>query len=265
MTVTSTPSRTEVGRAREAGRPEPDHGDPAARRSRRRATADRVARVGGPTVVADEPLEPADGHRLDLAADDALALALGFLRAHTSAHRRQHVGLADHRERAVDVLHQQVADEARDVDRHRASGDARGARTLQASLGLAQRLGHRVAERHLVERVRARDRIALGHRHLGRLDLAQLLVGAATVDEQLLLDLAPVVVVGVRRDARRGRSGAGAPRARRSRRWWASKSGPSTHANRVWPSTVTRHEPHMPVPSTMIVLSDTTVCTPRDE
>ena len=43
---------------------------------------------------------------------------------------------------------------------------------------------------------------------------------------------------------------------------WASNSGPSTQAKRITPSTVTRHPPHMPVPSTMIGLSDTIVRTP---
>ena len=40
-----------------------------------------------------------------------------------------------------------------------------------------------------------------------------------------------------------------------------SNSGPSTQAKRIAPSTVTRHPPHMPVPSTMIGLSDTIVRT----
>ncbi len=44
---------------------------------------------------------------------------------------------------------------------------------------------------------------------------------------------------------------------------WPSKSGPSTQANRICPSTVTRHEPHMPVPSTMIEFRLTIVFTPR--
>ena len=42
-----------------------------------------------------------------------------------------------------------------------------------------------------------------------------------------------------------------------------SNSGPSTQAKRIAPSTVTRHPPHMPVPSTMIGLSDTIVRTLR--
>ena len=69
-------------------------------------------------------------------------------------------------ERAVDVAHQQVADEARDVDRHRAAGDAGRLAALDAALGLGQRLGHRVAEVDLLEVARALQRVALGH--LGR-------------------------------------------------------------------------------------------------
>ncbi len=45
--------------------------------------------------------------------------------------------------------------------------------------------------------------------------------------------------------------------------WWPSKSGPSTQANFTLPSTVTRQEPHMPVPSTMIAFRLTIVLTPN--
>ena len=41
--------------------------------------------------------------------------------------------------------------------------------------------------------------------------------------------------------------------------WWPSNSGPSTQTNFVFPPTVMRQAPHMPVPSTMMVLSDTSV------
>ena len=44
---------------------------------------------------------------------------------------------------------------------------------------------------------------------------------------------------------------------------WPSNSGPSTQANFVSSPTVTRQPPHMPVPSTMIGFSDTTVLMPR--
>mmetsp|Transcript_33359 Transcript_33359/g.72885 ORF Transcript_33359/g.72885 Transcript_33359/m.72885 type:complete len:239 (-) Transcript_33359:4234-4950(-) len=38
-----------------------------------------------------------------------------------------------------------------------------------------------------------------------------------------------------------------------------SNSGPSTHTNLVFPPTVTRHPPHIPVPSTMTVFNETVV------
>ncbi len=45
--------------------------------------------------------------------------------------------------------------------------------------------------------------------------------------------------------------------------WWPSNSGPSTQTKWVWPPTSTRQAPHMPVPSTMIELRLTMVCTPN--
>ena len=42
---------------------------------------------------------------------------------------------------------------------------------------------------------------------------------------------------------------------------WASNSGPSTQAYLVSPPIVTRQPPHIPVPSTMIALSETMVST----
>ena len=43
---------------------------------------------------------------------------------------------------------------------------------------------------------------------------------------------------------------------------WPSNSGPSTQAYFVSPSTETRQPPHIPVPSTMIALSETVVGMP---
>jgi hypothetical protein len=43
---------------------------------------------------------------------------------------------------------------------------------------------------------------------------------------------------------------------------WASNSGPSTQANWLFPSTLTRQPPHIPVPSTMTELRLTTVRMP---
>ena len=128
------------------GRPGADDGHLARAAPRTRAGPRR--RTG---VVADETLEPADGHRLHLAVDDALAFALGFLRTHAAAHGREQIGFVDDRERAVEVAHDQVADEARDVDGHRAPGHARGLAALDAALRLVQGVLEAVAEVHLLE------------------------------------------------------------------------------------------------------------------
>ena len=45
--------------------------------------------------------------------------------------------------------------------------------------------------------------------------------------------------------------------------WCPSNSGPSTHTKRVFPPTLTRHPPHIPVPSIITVFSDTVVFTPN--
>jgi hypothetical protein len=57
---------------------------------------------------------------------------------------------------------------------------------------------------------------------------------------------------------------------RRWRAWSSPKStgvavevGAVTQAKRIIPFTVTRHEPHMPVPSTMIALRETRVLAPK--
>jgi len=123
-------SPRKVCRARQTGGAGTDH-----RRARAVRRSDRGGGHGA--VVADEAFEPADGNRLHLAGDHTLALALGLLRADAAAHRRQDVRLANHTQRAIDVLHQQVADEPRDVDGDRATADAGRAAALQATFGLA--------------------------------------------------------------------------------------------------------------------------------
>ncbi|CAB4836298.1 unannotated protein [freshwater metagenome] len=97
--------------------------------------------VATDAVVTDETFETADGHRLHLAPDHALCFTLRFLRADTAAHRRKDVRFVDHIERSVDIAHQQVTDEARNVDGDRAAFDARGSAALQTTFGLAHRLG----------------------------------------------------------------------------------------------------------------------------
>ena len=179
----------EIGSTRQAGGAGTDDGHLLADRRR-----DRFRWRGA--VVADEPLEATDGDGFHLAGDHALDLALGFLGAHPPTHRRQDAGLTDDTQRPVDVFQEQVADEPRDVDLHRAAADAGGAGALEAALGLAQRLGEGVPHRDLVEGARPGPRIAHRHGDLGGLDLAEFLVGAAALYEELLLHGTTVGVVG---------------------------------------------------------------------
>ena len=54
--------------------------------------------------VGDEPLEVADGQRLEFLGEDAGALALVLLRAHAAADRGQRVVLFDDRQRPFEIL-----------------------------------------------------------------------------------------------------------------------------------------------------------------
>ena len=155
-----------------------------------------------------------------------------------------------------------------DVDPYRAALDALRVLALEAALGLrgGQQLG--VAEVDLGEVPGAH--LGRSHRHVVALDGHAL----ARVEDRL----GPLM----------RRPPAGAPAASRStwqpRRSMARRSlspigaqavgqervvdvvgvelRPSTHAYSVRPPTLTRQPPHMPVPSTMIALSDTVVGTP---
>ena len=103
-------------------------------------------------MIADETFESTDRNRLQPFPDHALGLALRLLRTHSPADRRQHVRLVDHRQRTIDVLHEQVSDETRDVDRHRTTRYAGWSLALEAPFSLSKRLGQRVAHGDLIER-----------------------------------------------------------------------------------------------------------------
>ena len=125
--------------------------------------------------VADVAFEVADGHRQAFVAADALDLALRLLRADAAGDGGQGVVV----EQAVRGLRQvalgEQLDEARDVDAHRAAGDALGVLALEAALGFEQ--GHLLgqAEVDLVEVGVADQRVLL--RHLLAVDLEALLGG----------------------------------------------------------------------------------------
>ena len=160
----------------------------------------RRSGLGRPGVVADVAFQPSDRHRLHPARDHALRLALQLLRTDPSADRREDAGLVDRVDGGVDVAEQQVADEARDVDGHRATGDAGRLAALDAALGLLEGVLHGVTEIDLFEVGGPLRRATLRHPVLAGGQLGDLLVGPPTLDDQLLLDVAEVgkVLVGPR-------------------------------------------------------------------
>ena len=189
----------------------------------RRLDVGNVGPAFGDRHVADEALEPADGHRLQRLADRAHAFALVLLRAHAPAHRRQQVGVGDDVVGAVEVLLRDLLDEAGDVDAHRAAAHAGLVGALEAALGLDQRVFEPVADGDLVEVLRARLGRLLGHRRALLRDRA----------DRLLLGHRRLPVFSARGLRRRGCgsspsrlpappsrsacSGPGAPSGRRSR------------------------------------------------
>ena len=95
--------------------------------------------------VAEHALQLADGDGVALLAQDALALALVLLRAHTAADGRQQVVSLDGRKRAGPVLFADLLDELRNVHAYRAALHAQGLLAVQAAVGLSDGVGLGVA------------------------------------------------------------------------------------------------------------------------
>ncbi len=152
-------------------------------------------------VVTDEALDAADADRFQLAAlvayEDALRLALVLLRTDAAADRGEDARLVDRLQRAIDIAHQNLADEGGNIDADRAARDAGRLGALDAALRFAQRVGDRVAEVHFLEVLRALMRVALRHLHLVGLERGEFLVVALTVDDELLFDGADMVEIFV--------------------------------------------------------------------
>ena len=150
----------EIPRAGKAGRPRADDGN-ALRVCRDFRLRDRFAFFE--RTVGDETLEAADADGLALLAEDAVFLALVFLRADAAADGRQRVRFLDFRDSAVIVALFDLRDEFRDVDGHGAAFAALRHFAMQAAFCLRDRRLLVVAERDLVEIVRADARVL--HRH----------------------------------------------------------------------------------------------------
>ena len=82
--------------------------------------------------VGHEPLEFADGDRLALDAQDALAFALRFLRAHAAAHGRKAGIPGNYGGRRIEISAGHLLYEVGNLDVHRAARDAQGLLAMQA-------------------------------------------------------------------------------------------------------------------------------------
>ena len=89
-----------VGRAGHAGRSGADDADPEAV-GLDIGNVDPALLDGG---VADEAFQAADRDRLERLADRAHAFALGFLRTHAAANRRQQIGVGEDVVGAAEIL-----------------------------------------------------------------------------------------------------------------------------------------------------------------
>ena len=113
--------------------------------------------------VGREAFQTSDSHRLALLAENAIFLALVFLRADAAANRRQRVRLLDFRDGAVKIPRLDLRDKFGNIDAHGTALTALRHLAGQAAL----RFGHRrllvVSQRNLVEIVSANLRVLLRH------------------------------------------------------------------------------------------------------
>ncbi len=126
--------------ASDAGGTGADDGNPAA--------VGLNVRLSGPALgdghVADETFQTPDRYRFQVLAYHAHLFALRFLGTDPAANGGQQVRLREHIVRTVEVLVTDLLDEAGNVDCYRATLHTGFLGTHDASLGLVERLRHRV-------------------------------------------------------------------------------------------------------------------------
>ena len=88
--------------------------------------------------IGDKTLQTTNRNRLEFVAYDAGSLTLHFLRTNTAANCGQCICIFEDCIGFLEVFACQSFDESRDVDFHRASGDAFGFLALQATISFRQ-------------------------------------------------------------------------------------------------------------------------------
>ena len=119
-------------RTGEGGRAGADAGnlEVAARQGAGVGAGNLLAGRGGDIGICHKAFKAADGHRLALGPENALALALVFLRADAAADGGQAVGAFDNAVGGVHIANRHFADKVADGHFHRAAADAEGFFTL---------------------------------------------------------------------------------------------------------------------------------------
>src|SRR5208282_588859 len=227
-------------------------------------------------VVRHKPFQIPDSQRIHFLVQQAEPFAVIFLRTHAARDCRQHVVLADLRRRSqVIALHDQFH-EILYLHAYRAIIHARRLRAFQAAQRLLPRQFHRISQVHFREihhpQFRGLLRHALPryfhplfHRHRVRghfLCRAHSLPPAITTGASLSTPLSHACWYLSSDSFSASRYILLRCISTPKSTWCASNSGPSTHANWLFPPTSTRHPPHIPVPSIMIGFKLTIVFIP---
>src|SRR5579872_1487684 len=229
-------------------------------------------------VISNEALQITDAERLYLFRKKALPLALILLRADASRDRGQHVRFADLRRRAEEISNHNFLDERLHIDAYGTIIGARRLRAFQAAQRLLLRQFRAIAKIHFFKIVRTLLRWLLRHQLTGNLNALfrqqwivrfrgrahrfspseeevveeEDVATQACSDSRLCLYSSMDCCSAVRYIALRCTSTSKFTLC-------PSNSGPSTQANSLLPSIMTRHPPHIPVPSIMIGFRLTTV------
>ena len=154
--------------------------------------------LGGMRVVANKSLETADRHRFHLGLDEhTLGLALAFLGADPTADGGEDAGFMNRCHGGVKIAHQQVADEARNIDADRTARDAGRNDALNAAFSFSQCGGVVVTQVDFRESAGAFQRVTFGHLDLVAFQRRVLLVGSLALDEQLFFQAADVGCVRI--------------------------------------------------------------------
>ena len=213
--------------------------------------------------VGNETFQTADAHGLGLDAADALALALVLLGTDTTGDSGQSVGAGDDLISFLKFTSNDLLDEVGDLNVNGAAGHTGHVLAVQAASCFVLCHFYSVTGSDFQEVLITNQGILRGHRVLFRTHirhnntisfLPYLIRSLPSFSKrQAWSFFSSSSVLKVARRLISSSKSTSAP----------LKSGPSTQANFISPPTVTRQQPHIPVPSTIRGHRETMVSTPK--